>query len=62
VAAGQFAHEMVALDPDPGLGRRRGRRDQQDGDGEEEGSPQTGTRSGARTRRENVIAPSSSDP
>jgi hypothetical protein len=55
--------EVVALDADPRLGRRRSRRDEQDRrEGEEERSPQTATRSGTRTRREKVIAPSSSDP
>ena len=54
--------EMVAVDPDPGLGGRRCRRDQQKDEGEKKRSPQAATFSGARTLRENVNAPSSSDP
>lgn len=53
---------MVALNADPGIGGRRRRPDQQEGDGEEKRPPQAATFSGTRTFRENVIAPSSSVP
>jgi hypothetical protein len=54
------------VDADPRPGRRRARgEEEEDERGEERRAPETpqaGTFSGARTRRENVIAPSSSDP
>jgi hypothetical protein len=73
----RLVDEMAATDPDPGPRRRRGCREQGDRDGGEQctdpGAPpggdappaasaQAGTFSGARTFRENVIAPSSSEP
>jgi hypothetical protein len=51
--------EVAALDVDPGPGGRRRRPDQEDDEGEEKRSPQAATRSGTRTFRLNVIAPSS---
>jgi hypothetical protein len=54
--------EVVVPDADPGPGRRRRRPDEEDDEGEEERSPQAATRSGTRTFRLNVIAPSSSVP
>lgn len=60
-----LVHQVGALDADPRPGRRRAGEEEKGERGEERRrpeAPQAAIFSGARTRRENVIAPSSNDP